>query len=599
MPTDPGKYGTALSPHLIVAGVTGAAGIAFALYKYKQNLLNNFYLRFRNPLKQQKIHVINTHDECQSAVQNIIKNCTEHRVLGFDCEWVTKNGTRHPIALLQLASHDGFCALIRLSKIQHVPSELRVLLEDATILKVGVAAIDDAKYLLNDYSVKVNGIIDLRHLATLVSEKPEGLSSLAAKHLNVKMDKDWRIRCSDWESNALSNRQMKYAADDAHVGVELFKVFIYKILRQNYGASWFSNYVKYWKEIETICKQFLNVRFTYKKTAHPEKGKNINFTDLLSKQQKDSLKNPNKLIKRNYSLMVRSKVVYENCYMQTADGETLCTCDRKKAEWYVEKQLADMVCEDPFTIQLRFEPAGRSVGEVGSFYKNPRKKACVVCGSSHSYLKKNVVPKEYRRFFPAIMKDHSCHDVLLMCLDCHQLSNMRDQLMRTQLANMCNAPIMNSEQPKIVEDHDIKKLRSAARALLITSSKHNIPAERKLELEKYILKFFPSAEEITEDLLLSACDLEHRTENSLYESHGKIVVDYFIQNPGGLLELEKMWREYFLESMSPQFMPEFWSVTHTKSRLEIRISEGRVDKQDLEIAGIISDTIQTDNVQLI
>lgn len=58
---------------------------------------------------------------------DIFRICTEHRVLGFDCEWVTKNGTRHPIALLQLASHDGFCALIRLSKIQHVPSELRVI----------------------------------------------------------------------------------------------------------------------------------------------------------------------------------------------------------------------------------------------------------------------------------------------------------------------------------------------------------------------------------------------------------------------------------------------------------------------------------------
>lgn len=139
----------------------------------------------------------------------------------------------------------------------------------------------------------------------------------------------------------------------------------------------------------------------------------------------------------------------------------------------------------------------------------------------------------------AIMKDHSCHDVLLMCLDCHQLSNMRDQLMRTKLANMCNAPILNSEQPKIVEDHDIKyficklyaifwcakfnnllillrKLRSAARALLIASSKHNIPAERKLELERDILKFYPSAEEITKDLLLSACDLQHRYIHGIF-----------------------------------------------------------------------------------
>lgn len=73
MATDPGKFNITLSTQLIAAGVTGAAGIAFALYKYKKIILNNFYWRLRNPLKHQKIHVVNTHDECQSAVRNIMK----------------------------------------------------------------------------------------------------------------------------------------------------------------------------------------------------------------------------------------------------------------------------------------------------------------------------------------------------------------------------------------------------------------------------------------------------------------------------------------------------------------------------------------------
>lgn len=51
---------------------------------------------------------------------------TEQRILGFDCEWVTKNGSRHPVALIQLASSNGECTLIRLSKIQYVPRELKV-----------------------------------------------------------------------------------------------------------------------------------------------------------------------------------------------------------------------------------------------------------------------------------------------------------------------------------------------------------------------------------------------------------------------------------------------------------------------------------------
>lgn len=55
-----------------------------------------------------------------------LRHCDEYNVLGFDCEWVTAGGARRPVALLQLASHRGLCALIRLSHLQMIPSELKV-----------------------------------------------------------------------------------------------------------------------------------------------------------------------------------------------------------------------------------------------------------------------------------------------------------------------------------------------------------------------------------------------------------------------------------------------------------------------------------------
>ena len=53
------------------------------------------------------------------------------------------------------------------------------------------------------------------------------------------------------------------------------------------------------------------------------------------------------------------KVVYENCKMLAPDGTCLSNTDRKKADWYVNKGLAQMVNEDPFTIKLNFEPSSR------------------------------------------------------------------------------------------------------------------------------------------------------------------------------------------------------------------------------------------------
>lgn len=39
------------------------------------------------------------------------------------------------------------------------------------------------------------------------------------------------------------------------------------------------------------------------------------------------------------------------------------------------------------------------------------------------------------------MKDHTSHDVVLLCPRCHQISNMHDSHLRDKLAIECDAPI--------------------------------------------------------------------------------------------------------------------------------------------------------------
>lgn len=38
------------------------------------------------------------------------------------------------------------------------------------------------------------------------------------------------------------------------------------------------------------------------------------------------------------------------------------------------------------------------------------------------------------------MKDHTSHDVVLLCPKCHQFSNIHDLRLRQKLATECNAP---------------------------------------------------------------------------------------------------------------------------------------------------------------
>lgn len=82
---------------------------------------------------------------------------------------------------------------------------------------------DDAYLLMKDYNIKVTGCIDLRYLAKDCYLQERSLAALAYKLLGCELDKDWRVRASDWEAETLSDRQIEYAALDAYVAVKIFE----------------------------------------------------------------------------------------------------------------------------------------------------------------------------------------------------------------------------------------------------------------------------------------------------------------------------------------------------------------------------------------
>ncbi len=86
------------------------------------------------------------------------------------------------------------------------------------------------------------------------------------------------------------------------------------------------------------------------------------------------------------------------------------------------------------------------------------------------------------------MRDHQSHDVLLMCLPCHQRSNLHDYSLRRTLEAECDAPIGTEEDVKVSADFALRQVRSAGRALLTNRS--SIPAARVAELEDVLKKHF-------------------------------------------------------------------------------------------------------------
>ena len=63
--------------------------------------------------------------------------------------------------------------------------------------------------------------VDLRHFAAGTNIEPGGLASLVRQVINRKLDKDWRVQCSNWLAAELSQEQIIYAADDAVCALQI------------------------------------------------------------------------------------------------------------------------------------------------------------------------------------------------------------------------------------------------------------------------------------------------------------------------------------------------------------------------------------------
>ncbi|MEE6491821.1 hypothetical protein FKM82_016394 [Ascaphus truei] len=514
--------------------------------------------------------IVSGTDEWEIVWPLIQKELAACPVLGMDCEWVSVDGKANPVSLLQMASYSGLCVLVRLPRLvgsgRTIPKTLLDLLADGSILKVGVGCWEDASKLLCDYGLSVKGNVDIRYLAMRhrrdLFHNCLSLKSLSETLLCCPLEKSLHLRCSNWEAEEFSQDQVSYAARDAQVSVALFLHLLGFFPSPDPPISWQSLLAK--------CQGLIDIPFkgkgscTFNEEGNGESHKRRVWASeqtAQSPQGKDPRRNKRKALGVGYS--ARKSPLYDNCFLHAPDGQPLCTCDRKKAQWYLDKGIGEMMSSDPLIVKLRFEPSGRPESSI-DYYLTVKENLCVVCGKRESYIRKNIVPHEYRRHFPIQMKDHNSHDVLLLCTSCHAVSNYYDTSLKQQLAGEFSAPNGCEEGVRLLEDPVRRQVRSGARALLNAGG---LPEQRREELLT-IIKAFYSTENITAETLQEAANLETRVFNETFKPHGLKVVQSFA-NSGlkSLMELERRWRQHFLDTMQPKHLPQQWSVDHNHSKL--------------------------------
>jgi len=250
--------------------------------------------------------------------------------------------------------------------------------------------------------------------------------------------------------------------------------------------------------------------------------------------------------------MAKEKNLYGNWSVLAPDGILLSYGSEKRAMWYVNKGIAEIV--DIRTIKLKFEPNGRNTDEYTLMRK---KNKCVVCGTTviKDLTKHHIIPSMYKKLFPIEYKSRSSHDVVVICKKHHSEYefNYADKL-KQDLAIKYDAPLQSYN--KGYRGNDIIKSMTICKTIM--KYWDQLPGDR---LETLLDDF----KKINGYELISFNQMDDYikiNKGFIFDgkSHSQIVVDNVKDN---LLDFIFMWRKHFIDSMDPKYMPEKWDIYYT------------------------------------
>ncbi|KNB46463.1 exonuclease [Blastocystis sp. subtype 4] len=421
----------------------------------------------------------------------------DENIIGFDAEWTHNN----PLSIVQLTFRN-VNIIIQVGRMDHLPPpSLNEMMKNQNILKTGVGIHEDIRKLLKYMIVdEVNGVVDIvssvqdRDAAHLMghTDLKTSLQYLTEKYLNVILNKGFKslnglrvdpaIRCGNWDEPNLNKDQIHYAASDSYYSREVF-VYFYELYRkQTQDALPVLEWVLV-NEIEKSISDYDNagkVRVIVK-DANGTHYDDVNMSEI------------NGIKTGGYSK--RKRPVYEDCRLLSPDGQLLCRINKKKLDWYVHRGLART--------------------PKNSIKLAATDNICVVCGKSTDYVCHSILPHKYRKYLPEAWKSHNNHDNVILCIPCSIRCNKYDDIYSRRILNTHG--FTHNSMPIIVNREVISARKTAGILLRIANGEIHPPNERKLELERELLRFLKKYNCELWMLNESEHDSPKKNDNATYE----------------------------------------------------------------------------------
>lgn len=241
---------------------------------------------------------------------------------------------------------------------------------------------------------------------------------------------------------------------------------------------------------------------------------------------------------------------YDNLLVLHPDGTPMFKGSRKAVDWYLKRGLAVQLNQK--TYQLTFQPNGYGKGNDNEFFLDDLQNQCVVCGEVTQLARSFIVPHCYRE---ALHKTRDHYDVLLTCLECHDTYDSATQYFKQKLADLFKAPLNGwapNEKAEREAWNNKVKLSSYAHCLLKYSDK--IPAGKQNKMREEMANWL--GKEVKDKDLPQLAIKPTGFKLTNWVSHGELVV----RKLSSISEFEEDWRQFFVDCMDPQFLPEHWKI---------------------------------------
>ena len=151
-----------------------------------------------------------------------VRYLRRQKIIGFDTEsrpCFSPGQPHYGVSLLQLSGPDK-AFLFRVKLMGDIPKQLRAILSDEGIIKVGAAVNDDVRGLEKHHDFPPRSFVDLQKIVWEYGIKDKSVKKMAAIILGIRISKTQQL--SNWEADKLSDAQKAYAATDAWVCREMY-----------------------------------------------------------------------------------------------------------------------------------------------------------------------------------------------------------------------------------------------------------------------------------------------------------------------------------------------------------------------------------------